>query len=86
MQLIAATAERYNVRDRFDPRANISAGVQHLRYLLEMFDGDLTLTLAAYNAVKRFAGVSPYPETQRYIRKVMTEHSRCRSIAATNGL
>lgn len=90
MQLISAKAQRYNVRDRFDPRANINAGVQHLRYLLEMFEGDLTLTLAAYNAgenaVRRFEGVPPYPETRRYVRKVMAEHRRYRSIAATSGL
>ena len=73
-----------------DPRANINAGVQHLSYLLELFEGDLTLALAAYNAgenaVIRFAGVPPYPETRRYIRKVKAAHSRYRSIAATRGL
>ena len=80
MQLISATAARYQVYDRFDPRANVKAGVQHLQYLLDEFDHDVTLALAAYNAgenaVRRFDGIPPYPETRRYVRKVLDERQR----------
>ncbi len=79
MQLMWSTAQRYQVRDRFDPRENINAGTRHLKYLLDRFNGDVVLALAAYNAgagaVERHRGVPPYPETQRYIDKVLTYHA-----------
>ncbi|TCS42471.1 lytic transglycosylase domain-containing protein [Reinekea marinisedimentorum] len=74
MQLMPATAARYKVKDLYDPKQNIYAGTQHLRYLLYQYD-DLKLALAAYNAgegaVARFGGVPPYPETINYVAKVM---------------
>jgi hypothetical protein len=74
MQLIPATAERFGVGNPFDPTQNIRGGVQYLRYLLNLFDGDLPLALAAYNsgehAVERSQGVPDIPETQSYVRKV----------------
>jgi soluble lytic murein transglycosylase-like protein len=74
MQLMPATAEDYGVRDAFDPEANLQAGARHLRKLLDRYDGDLALTLAAYNAgegaVARYDGVPNYPETKNYVRKV----------------
>lgn len=74
MQLMPATAREYGVEDVFDPLANLRGGAAHLRRLLDRFDGDLTLTLAAYNAgegaVRRHAGVPNYPETVDYVRKV----------------
>jgi len=74
MQLMPQLAREYGVRDAFDPRQNLLAGATHLSSLLDRYDGDLTLTLAAYNAgagaVKRYAGVPPYRETRDYIRKV----------------
>jgi hypothetical protein len=74
MQLIPETADRFGVRDPFDPKQNIRGGIQYLRWLLNHFAGDLTLALAGYNAgekaVERHAGVPPYPETQRYVRLV----------------
>ena len=75
MQLMPATARLLGVRDPYDPDQNIRAGSVYLRRLLDRFDGDATLALAAYNAgpeaVVRSGGhVPPYPETQNYVRKV----------------
>jgi len=74
MQLMPATARAYGVADAFDPLANLRAGTHHLSNLLDEFDGDLTLALAAYNAgsgaVRRSNGVPAYPETVNYVRKV----------------
>jgi soluble lytic murein transglycosylase-like protein len=74
MQLMPATARQYGVRNAYDPHQNLRGGATHLSSLLERYDGNLTLTLAAYNAgstaVQRYDGVPPYPETRDYIRKV----------------
>ncbi len=75
MQLMPETARRYGVKDRKNPYENIQGGTQYLRDLMEMFEYDLTLVLAAYNAgenaVKRYGNkVPPYQETQNYVRKV----------------
>jgi soluble lytic murein transglycosylase-like protein len=74
MQLMPAIARQYGVQDSYDPHENLRAGATHLRSLLERYDGDLRLSLAAYNAgsgaVKRYRGVPPYRETQNYIRKI----------------
>jgi hypothetical protein len=74
MQLMPATAAQYGVRDAFDPLQNLRAGATHLRGLLDEFDGDLVLALAAYNAgsgaVRRHGGVPNYRETREYVRKV----------------
>ncbi len=74
MQLMPETAQRYAVRNPFDAEANIVAGIQHLRALLDRYDV-VALALAAYNAgeaaVERFGGIPPYPETQDYVRRVM---------------
>ncbi len=74
MQLMPATARRFGVRDAFDARANIFAGTQYLRILLDMFAGDVALALAAYNAgenaVLRYGGIPPYRETRGYVAKV----------------
>lgn len=74
MQLMPFTARRFGVSDAFDPRQNIYAGVQYLRILLDMFQGDAALALAGYNAgenaVLRFGGIPPYKETQGYVRKI----------------
>ncbi len=75
MQLMPETANDLSVIDAFDPGENIEAGVRHFRYLLEMFQNDVKLSLAAYNAGKRavlrFNSVPPYGETQRYVQKVL---------------
>lgn len=74
MQLIPATAERFGVGNVFDPAQNVEAGAKYLRELLDRYNGDLTKTLAAYNAgegaVERSGGMPNYPETRSYVRKV----------------
>ena len=73
MQLMPATARKFNVSNPFDPRQNVDAGVQHLRRLLDNFGGNVGLTLAAYNAgegaVNRNNGIPPYSETRNYLRQ-----------------
>jgi soluble lytic murein transglycosylase-like protein len=80
MQLMPATAESLDVGDSFDPLANIEGGVRHLRRLMDRFDGDLPLVLAAYNAgenaVVLHGGVPPYRETQRYVARIMRRIGR----------
>lgn len=80
MQLIPATAQRFGVGDPFDPKQNIEGGVNYLKHLLNMFGGDLDLSLAAYNAgehsVQRSGGVPAYRETQNYVRKVTTIYGK----------
>jgi soluble lytic murein transglycosylase-like protein len=74
MQLMPSTAAMYQVKDLYDPKQNIYAGTQHLKYLLYKYK-NLKLALAAYNAgesaVAKYGGVPPYPETINYIGKVM---------------
>jgi soluble lytic murein transglycosylase-like protein len=77
MQLMPRTAAALGVADRFNPRENISGGVRHLRYLLDRYQGSVSLALAAYNAgegvVDTYRGIPPYPETQQYVRRVLRE-------------
>ncbi len=74
MQLIPATARRFGVRDVFDPSANLEGGIRYLKHLINRYNGDLELVLAAYNAgenaVSRHNGVPPFRETQNYLRKI----------------
>lgn len=74
MQLMPCNVEEYGVTDPFDAEQNIMAGAQQLADLSRKYDGDLTLTLAAYNAgmgnVAKYGGVPPFKETQNYVRKV----------------
>jgi soluble lytic murein transglycosylase-like protein len=74
MQLLPSTAERYGVRDVFDPEQNVKGGTRYLRDLLDLYHGDLKKSLAAYNAgeqaVAKFGGVPAYRETRNYVRKV----------------
>ncbi len=74
MQLIPGTARRFGVENPFDPKQNIEGGVSYLRYLLDLFGGDVPLSLAAYNAgensVRRFGGIPAFQETQDYVRRV----------------
>lgn len=76
MQLMPGTAERFDVYDIWDPAENIRGGSAYLRFLLDLFDGELRLALAGYNAgenaVKRHGyEIPPYRETQDYVRKVL---------------
>lgn len=79
MQLMPATAQRYGVRDIFDPQDNIRGGVKYMRDLLKMFGDNLSLAVAAYNAgenaVLRHGGIPPYPETVNYVNKVLKLHT-----------
>lgn len=74
MQLIPATAQRFGVENPFDPQENIQGGVNYLKHLLDMFQGDLALSLAAYNAgensVLRAGRIPSFAETRDYVRKV----------------
>jgi hypothetical protein len=74
MQLIPATGRRYGVRDFFDPQQNVDGGVRHLKFLLEKFNGNLDLSLAAYNAgenlVARLGRIPAIPETTNYVRRI----------------
>lgn len=75
MQLMPDTAARFGVGDAFNPAQNVLGGVRYMRYLLDLFKGDSRLALAAYNAgenvVLSRGGVPPYPETRRYVAKVL---------------
>ncbi len=78
MQLMPDTAKAYGVLDVFDPEQNIMGGVQFLKDLIRLFDGKRDLVLAAYNAgqeaVKKFDGIPPYPETQNYVKKIQQSY------------
>src|SRR5262245_37035804 len=80
MQLIPSTGRRYGVRDFFDPEQNVDGGVRHLKFLLEKFNGDVDLSLAAYNAgenlVERLGRIPAIPETTNYVRKIRAIYPR----------
>jgi hypothetical protein len=80
MQLIPTTAQRYGAYDVFNPQQNIDAGVKHLKWLLERYNGNLDLALAAYNAgegaVDRAHGIPAYRETRDYVQRVQNAYFR----------
>ncbi len=79
MQLMPATASYMGVSNPFDPEENIDGGIRYIRYLLEKFDGNLTLALAAYNAgparVEKTRTVPAIPETVAYVKKVVADYN-----------
>jgi hypothetical protein len=83
MQLMPGTAAHMGVLNAFDPRQNVLGGTRYLRVLANRFNGDLVLTVAAYNAgegaVDKYRGVPPYAETRRYVRRVLQHYYAFRS-------
>ena len=82
MQLIPETAERFGVRDPYDPVQNLRGGMAYLRWLLAYFQGDVRLTLAGYNAgegaVVRYGDVPPYAETRAYVDRITRAYGQPR--------
>jgi len=86
MQLMPQTAAQLNVEDSFHPEDNIDGGVRYLRYLIRLYNGNLSLALAAYNAgegaVARYHNrIPPYPETQNYVQRVLQYFEQYRSLS-----
>lgn len=79
MQLMPSTAKALGVKDSFNPEHNIDGGVKYMKKLLDRFNGDIRLALAAYNAgsrkVRKYRGVPPFSETKNYIEKVFKLHT-----------
>lgn len=90
MQLMPRTAGEMYVEDPVDPAQNILGGTRYLRWLANQFDGDMLLTLAAYNAgpeaVRKYKGVPPFEETRQYCRKVMAYYGELKREAKKNRL
>ena len=80
MQLMPSTAESLGITDIYDPEENIDGGVRYFRSLLDRFDGDVPLALAAYNAgsrhVRNYEGIPPFRATELYIKKVLKFHEK----------
>jgi soluble lytic murein transglycosylase-like protein len=87
MQLLPETAARLGVQNIYDPQENIDAGTRYLRELLQKYNNDLVLTLAAYNAgperVQQYGRVPPFPETLSYVRRVKRSYDKSKSKAST---
>jgi soluble lytic murein transglycosylase-like protein len=86
MQLMPDTARQYGVRNSYDPKSNLDAGIRHLKDLMSRLD--LPLALAAYNAgegtVKRYGGLPPFAETQNYVRSILRAVAAPSAKSATN--
>jgi len=80
MQLMPQTARTLNVTNPFDPKQNVDAGVRHLKDLLDSYNGDIRLSLAAYNAgqgaVARNNGIPPYTETRNYVKLILKRYTK----------
>jgi len=84
MQLMPATARRYGVSDSFDPAQNLHGGAKYLRDLLTLFNSDMSLALAAYNAgenavIRNGNRIPPYPETRNYVPRVLDYYRQYRA-------
>lgn len=85
MQLMPGTAKRFGVADRLDPYQNIDGGTRYLKHLLHLFDSNLNLALAAYNAgeyavIKNNNSIPPYSETHHYVKKVLSLKDHMKSV------
>ena len=84
MQLMPETATTLGVNDGFDPQQNVDGGTRYLRELLERYNFDLIKALAAYNAgparVEQYGGVPPYQETRAYVRRIVKDFNRRKSV------
>jgi soluble lytic murein transglycosylase-like protein len=85
MQLLPETAARLGVKNVFDPKENIDAGTRYLKELLQLYNNDLVLTLAAYNAgpdnVQKYGTVPPFAETVSYVRRVKRSYDKSKAAA-----
>jgi len=88
MQLLPETAARLGVKDVFDPKENIDGGTHYLKELLQLYNNNLTLALAAYNAgpdrILQYGTVPPFAETTSYVRRVKRNYEKNKSGAAAN--
>ena len=80
MQLMPRTGRWMGARDLYDPEQNVDAGVKYIKYLQKQFNGNLTMTIAAYNGgegnVRRYRGVPPFRETRTYVKKVLKNYDK----------
>jgi len=80
MQLMPDTGKRFHCTDLTDQQCNVEAGTKYLAWLLKRFNGDVSLTLAAYNAgegsVDKYKGIPPYQETQNYVKKIVANYGK----------
>ena len=80
MQLMPDTGKRFHCADLGDKQCNVEAGTKYLAWLLKKFNGDVTLTLAAYNAgegsVDKYKGIPPYHETENYVKKIVADYGK----------
>lgn len=80
MQLMPETAKKYGVKDIYDPRQNIEGGIKYLKDLMKLYNRRTDYVLAAYNAgqeaIKKYGGIPPYPETKNYIEKIKASYPK----------
>jgi soluble lytic murein transglycosylase-like protein len=80
MQLMPDTGKRFHCTDLDDEQCNVEAGTKYLAWLLKRFNGDVSLTLAAYNAgegsVDKYKGIPPYQETENYVKKIVANYGK----------